>query len=140
MRNAYNHRETSPQVYQKRHKFELELMPLMCKKRNSYYRTTFLSAFPAVNPGVLRAGMLIGAPVCGLRPVRDFLDRTIKVPNPVTTTLSPFLSASVIAPKTAATDSLDALAVRFAFLATTSTRSALVILFHLLRGRRIGQE
>ena len=86
-----------------------------------------MSAFPAVKPGVLRAGILIGAPVWGFLPVRDFRDRTIKVPNPVTTTLSPFLSASVMDPKTAPTDSRAAYAVRLAFFATTSTRSAFVI-------------
>lgn len=102
------------------------------------YRTTFLSALPAVNPGVFRAGMLIGAPVCGLRPVRDFLERTINVPNPVTTTLSPFLSVSVIEPNTAWTASRAAFAVRLAFLATTSTRSAFVMEYiHLLLGRGI---
>ena len=58
-----------------------------------------------MNPGVFLAGMLIGAPVCGFRPVRAFLERTIKVPNPVTTTLSPFLSESVMEPNTAPTAS-----------------------------------
>jgi len=101
------------------------------------YRTTFLRAFPAVKPGVLRAGMFIGAPVWGFLPVRDFLERTINVPNPVTTTLSPFFRASVTAPKTAATASLAALAVRLAFFATTSTKSALVIFSHLHLDRRL---
>lgn len=104
------------------------------------YRTTFLSAFPAVNPGVFRAGILIAAPVCGFLPIRDLRERTINVPNPVTTTLSPFLSASVIAPNTAATDSRDAFAVRLAFFATTSTKSAFVMeSIHLLWDRWIEQ-
>ena len=106
-----------------------------------FYRTTFFNAFPAVNPGVFRAGILIAAPVCGFRPVRDFLLRTINVPNPVTTTLSPFLSASVMEPKTAETASRPAFDVRLAFLATTSMRSAFVILYiHLPLDRRIEQE
>jgi hypothetical protein len=51
----------------------------------------------------------------------------MNVPKPVTTTLSPFFMASVIAPKTAATDSRAAFAVKLAFFATTSTRSDFVI-------------
>lgn len=94
----------------------------------------FLRAFPAVNPGVFLAGILIGSPVCGFLPFLAALDRTINVPNPVTTTLLPFFKVSVIAPKTALTASLDALLVRLAFFATKATRSDLVIeiYFHLL--------
>ena len=87
----------------------------------------FLRAFPAVNPGVFLAGILIGAPVCGLRPFLAALDRTMKVPKPVTTTLSPFFNVSVTALKTQLTASLAALAVRWAFLATYTTKSDFVI-------------
>lgn len=118
-------------VYQKRQ------LPCMRERLfvytvNIVYRTTFFKALPAVNPGVFLAGILIAAPVCGFLPVLDFRERTIKVPNPVTTTLSPFFRESVTAPNTATTDSRAAFAVRLAFLATTSMRSAFVIpFFHL---------
>jgi len=87
----------------------------------------FFNAFPAVKPGVFRAGILIGFPVCGFLPVRALRDLTMNVQKPVTTTLSPFFKASVIALKTAPTDSRAAFAVKLAFFATTSTRSAFVI-------------
>lgn len=70
--------------------------------------------------------------------MRAFRDLTINVPNPVTTTLSPLRSASVMEPNTAATDSREAFAVRLAFFATTSTKSAFVMEFiHLPSGRRL---
>lgn len=91
------------------------------------YLIVFLRAFPAVNPGVFRAGILIGAPDCGFLPVLAALFRTEKVPKPVTITFSPLLRASEIAPNTAVTASLAALLVKSTFFATTSIRSDFVI-------------
>jgi hypothetical protein len=50
--------------------------------------------FPALNFGVLLAGMKISRPVWGLRPFRAARDITENVPNPTSVTLSPLLKAS----------------------------------------------
>src|SRR5687767_10711329 len=50
--------------------------------------------FPALNLGVLLAGMKISRPVWGLRPLRAARDITVNVPNPTSVTLSPLLNAS----------------------------------------------
>src|SRR5919106_492308 len=50
--------------------------------------------FPALNLGVLLAGMKISRPVWGLRPLRAARDITENVPNPTSVTLSPLLKAS----------------------------------------------
>ena len=60
------------------------------------YLTASLSALPAVNLGILAAGMVIVAPVLGLRPLRDFLFTTEKVPNPTRVTFCPFFNADRI--------------------------------------------
>jgi len=51
-----------------------------------------LSALPDVNFGVFAAGMVITAPVLGLRPLRAFLFTTEKVPNPTNVTFWPFFN------------------------------------------------
>jgi hypothetical protein len=56
-----------------------------------------LSDLPAVNLGILAAGMVITAPVLGLRPFLDFLLTTEKVPNPTRVTFWPFFSADLTA-------------------------------------------
>jgi len=86
-----------------------------------------LRVFPAVNPGNLWPAIFIEDPVWGFLPVLVVLDRTLNVPNPETTTLSPLDSASRILPNTALTDSNAAFLVRPTFFATLSTKSFLVI-------------
>src|SRR5581483_4471380 len=58
--------------------------------------TAFFSSAPGVNFATFRAAILMVAPVCGLRPLRAFLEETAKVPNPIRATRSPFLSAAVM--------------------------------------------
>ena len=41
-----------------------------------------LSSCPGANDTVVDGGMTIGAPVCGLRPVRPFLRFLVNVPKP----------------------------------------------------------
>src|SRR3990167_4194000 len=84
-----------------------------------------LRVFPAVNPGNLWPAIFIEDPVWGFLPVLVVLDRTLNVPNPETTTLSPLDSASRILPNTALTDSNAAFLVRPTFFATLSTKSFL---------------
>src|SRR5207248_6958635 len=47
------------------------------------------SSLPALNVGTLRAAISIGAPVCGLRPVRAADSRTANAPNPRRSIRSP---------------------------------------------------
>lgn len=101
------------------------------------YLTAFLRVLPGVKPGALRAWIVICSPVFGFRPRRSALFRTLKVPNPVMTTFSPLFKASRTAFNKAPTDSLAALLVRFAFLATNSMRSFFVKSIHLPSGRSI---
>src|SRR5262245_14844854 len=58
------------------------------------YLTASRKPFPALNLGVLLAGMKISRPVWGLRPLRAERDITENVPNPTSVTLSPLLKAS----------------------------------------------
>src|SRR5690554_736507 len=51
---------------------------------------------PALKPTVLLAGMLMVAPVCGLRPVRASRWRTLNVPKPIRLTSSPRAAAAEI--------------------------------------------
>ncbi len=83
---------------------------------------------PAVKPASLWLGIFIDEPVWGLRPTLVFLVLTLKVPNPVITTLSPLAIASLIWAKTVLTASKEAFFVRPTFFATLSTNSFLVIL------------
>src|SRR5262245_41659204 len=58
------------------------------------YLTASRKPFPALNLGVLLAGMKISRPVWGLRPLRAARDMTENVPKPTSVTLSPLLKAS----------------------------------------------
>src|SRR3989344_3597348 len=71
--------------------------------------------------------MVMEPPVWGLRPARDARFLTLKVPKPVITTLSPFIIASRILPKTALTADSAVRLVRPTFLETRSTNSFFVI-------------
>ena len=72
--------------------------------------------FPGVNPGAFLAGMVIVAPVLGLRPFLCLRERTENVPNPVITTFSLRLSESFIPFKNTFTASFAALFVKLPFL------------------------
>ncbi len=50
------------------------------------YLTAFFRSLPAVNLGTFRAAILMGTPVCGLRPVRAFRFVTENVPKPTMVT------------------------------------------------------
>src|SRR3989304_4487896 len=69
--------------------------------RRAGYFTASLSAFPALNVGILAALILIVSPVCGLRPLRAARSRTPKVPNPTKVTTSLLFSDLVMLVKTA---------------------------------------
>jgi hypothetical protein len=74
---------------------EALIMPLLlCKK--SIYLTASLSAFPDVNFGIFAAGIVITAPVLGLRPFLDFLLVIENVPKPTSVTFCPFFKADLI--------------------------------------------
>lgn len=105
-------------------------------RAESHYLTAFLRLLPGVNPGALRAAIVIVSPVFGFLPFLVFLDLKEKVPNPVITTFSSRLSESRIALRKTRTASFDALFVRFAFLATSSINSFFVTdkLNHLRSG------
>src|SRR5215212_5032047 len=60
------------------------------------YRTASFSALPAENRTTRRFGILIGAPVCGLRAVRALRCAVLNVPKPTKVIGSPFLSDLVI--------------------------------------------
>src|SRR5687767_1132072 len=59
-------------------------------------RTACLRDFPAVKRTTRRFGILIAAPVCGLRAVRAFRWLVLKVPNPTNVIESPFFSDLVM--------------------------------------------
>jgi hypothetical protein len=63
----------------------------------SYLLTVSLKALPAENFGSFFAAILIVAPVWGFLPVLAFLFESENVPKPTRATLSPFLTALVIA-------------------------------------------
>ena len=59
--------------------------------------TVFAKSVPALNLATFLAAILIAFPVCGLRPILAALLETEKEPKPTNATLSPFLSAFVVA-------------------------------------------
>src|SRR5580700_4373422 len=87
------------------------------------YLTACLSPLPAVNRGTRRFGILIGAPVRGLRAVRALRFEILKVPKPTNDTGSPFFSDLVmlsISESIAAAAAALVMPVSLAILATTS--------------------
>jgi hypothetical protein len=69
-----------------------------------YYLTESLRDLPAVNFGILAAGIVITSPVLGLRPFLDFLFTTENVPNPTRVTFCPFFRADLIEFRVASRD------------------------------------
>ena len=67
--------------------------------RTSDYLTAALSFEPAVTLTRLPAGILISAPVCGLRPVRAAVATCSKEIQPGIETLLPLATASETVPK-----------------------------------------
>jgi hypothetical protein len=61
----------------------------------AYFLMAALSLAPARKTGTLVAGIVIMAPVRGLRPARAFRLLMVNVPNPEKLTLFPFLSWTV---------------------------------------------
>src|SRR5437870_5625322 len=62
----------------------------------AFYLTASFSALPAVKRTTRRFGILMGAPVCGLRAVRALRWAVLKVPKPTKVIASPFLSDFVM--------------------------------------------
>ncbi len=62
-----------------------------------------MSTWLGLKVSTLRALIGIGAPVCGLRPIRSFLARTTKLPKPEILIFSPSAKTSFIVSKTAST-------------------------------------
>jgi hypothetical protein len=79
---------------------------------------------PAVNLAAFDAAIVIGAPVCGLRPWRSPRSEIPKVPKPAMRTSSPCFSASVMVPTSASTALPASALVRPARSATVVIRSA----------------
>jgi hypothetical protein len=103
------------------------------RSRLQDYLTASLKPVPALNFGVLLAGMKISWPVCGFRPFRAERDITENVPNPASVMLSPLVSASCT-PSTRAFNAFPACRlVISACFAILVTRSALFIAASLLR-------
>lgn len=118
-------------IYNKKLKKEVPTQETSFYELKSNYLTAFLKDFPGTNPGNLRADSVIRSPVFGFLPGLAARLRTVKVPNPVSTTFSPRFSESLMQFKNEFTASLEALLVKFAFFATTSMVSLLVKIHHL---------
>jgi hypothetical protein len=65
--------------------------------------SAFFSTWLGRNVSTRRALISISSPVCGFRPTRDFLSRTMKFPNPEILIFSPRSSVSLIVSKTIST-------------------------------------
>src|SRR5437667_11068418 len=73
------------------------LLPVHPTGASDYYflllpSTVSLKVLATEKPTFLRAGILIGSPVCGLRPMRAFILRRRKIPRPGILTDSPFFT------------------------------------------------
>jgi hypothetical protein len=100
-------------------------------KSKNYLFTVFLSSAPALNFATFLAEILIAFPVCGLRPVLAERLATEKEPKPTSATLSPFLSALVVALMNPSIARPASALEIFASEAIESINSALFILFCL---------
>ncbi len=94
--------------------------------------TASLNALPAVNFTVFAAGIWISAPVAGLRPTRAARAPVENEPNPISCTVSPFVTAAVMVAISASSVSAAAALVAPVFAATASTSSYLFIVFSSL--------
>ena len=85
------------------HLIGLQCAPHMHRLAALGHRATIsFSALPALNTGKRAAGISMGSPVEGLRPVRASRSLVSKVPNPTSWTRSPAASALVMLSKAAA--------------------------------------
>jgi hypothetical protein len=84
-----------------------------------------LRPLPGLNLACIEAGILISAPVAGLRPMEALRLLVENVPKPTRRTSSPFFREPVIASKTASTASPACALVIPAQSATTPIRSFL---------------
>src|SRR2546425_10999894 len=89
--------------------------------------TVSLKVLATEKPTFLRAGILIGSPVCGLRPMRAFILRSRKTPRPGILTDSPFFT--VLTTVSIIEASISSICFRLAPVPSTSlaTSCALVI-------------
>ena len=94
--------------------------------RRAYF-TACLRALPALKRGTRRLGMLMVAPVCGLRAFRALRFEILNVPNPTNDTASPFFSYLVIPSMSEATAAAALLLVMPVSLAIFETISFLFI-------------
>jgi hypothetical protein len=95
----------------------------------SNYFTFAESSAPALNFATRLAAILIGLPVCGLRPLRAERLATVNVPKPMSATLSPFFKVlEVTFMKASKARDASALVI-FASDAIASINSALFIFF-----------
>src|SRR5262249_19023572 len=108
------------------------------RRRLCAYRITPLSTFPGVNFTTRRAAILIGAPVCGLRPTRAFRREIENVPKPTRLDRSPFLRVLVMWSTSESMALVAWTLVIFTSLATYSIRSPLFML-HSSRSRKFGE-
>lgn len=81
-------------IKNKKGTLQLRKVPFRTTLKQNNYLIIRLNDLPGVKPGVFLAAKVIFAPVLGFLPIRDFLDRKLKVPNPVRTTFSPLLRES----------------------------------------------
>lgn len=91
--------------------------------------TESLRALPALNLGVLAAGISIFAPVWGFFPIRAARSPTLKVPNPTKATFSPVFRASVTASVNALRAFSASVLLSPDFSAIALTRSAFVTIY-----------
>ena len=66
-----------------------------------HFPTASRRVFPALKVGTVEAAMVMGSPVCGLRPCLAARARGVNVPNPAIATLSPLARVSVMVENTA---------------------------------------
>ena len=92
--------------------------------------TASFSALPAEKTGCLEAGMLMGLPVWGLRPLRSLRARTWKVPKPMSWTLPPLASSFCMLSTTASIAIPAAFFVLLVLAATEAMSSVLFIWVH----------
>ncbi len=97
--------------------------------KNNYFLTASFKALPAVNFGVLAAGILITCPVLGLRPFLAFLFVTPKVPKPTMVTFCPFFKAALTASSVASKALVASALLRPAPDAIFSISSVFVMIF-----------
>src|SRR5581483_276015 len=84
--------------------------------------TAFFSSAPGVNFATRLAEILMGFPVCGLRPVRAFRCEVRNVPKPTSVTRSPLLRAPVTPSMKESSSAVGCALVIFAESAILSTR------------------